>query len=76
MLTMAFVILFFVVFGKLLKFALKATWGLTKLSLAFIILPLILVAIVVSKLILMAVPVLVFIGLIALIAGATNKANC
>ena len=76
MLTMAFVILFFVVFGKLLKFALKATWGLTKLSLAFIILPLILLAIVVSKLILMVVPVLVFIGLIALIAGAANKETC
>lgn len=76
MLTMAFVILFFVVFGKLLKFALKATWGLTKLSLAFIILPLILLAIVVSKLILMIVPVLVFIGLIALIAGAANKEIC
>ena len=76
MLTMAFVILFFVVFGKLLKFALKATWGLTKLSLAFIILPLILLAIVVSKLILMIVPVLVFIGLIALIAGAANKETC
>ena len=76
MLTMAFVILFFVIFGKLLKFALKATWGLTKLSLAFIILPLILLAIVVSKLILMIVPVLVFIGLIALIAGAANKEIC
>ena len=76
MLTMAFVILFFVVFGKLLKFALKATWGLTKLSFVFIILPLILLAIVVSKLILMVVPVLVFIGLIALIAGAANKETC
>jgi TM2 domain-containing membrane protein YozV len=76
MLTMAFVILFFVVFGKLLKFALKATWGLTKLTLAFIFLPLILVAIVVCKLIIMAVPVLVFIGLLALIAGAAKKATC
>ena len=76
MLTMAFVILFFAVFGRLLKFALKATWGLTKFTLALIILPLILVAMVVSGLVIMAVPVLVFIGLIALIAGAANKATC
>jgi hypothetical protein len=31
---------------------------------------------VVSKLILMVMPVLVFIGLIALIAGAANKETC
>lgn len=55
------------VFGKILLFALRATWGITKILFSVVVLPLVLVFLVLQGLIFIALPVLVIIGLISLI---------
>lgn len=65
--TLIFVILMLIVFGKLLKFAIKATWGLAKIVCSLVLLPLILIGLALSGLIIIALPVLVIVGIVALI---------
>jgi len=62
-----FVILMFVVFGKILKFAVKAAWGITKIAVSLVLLPLILVGLVLSGLIVLALPILIVVGIIAFV---------
>ncbi len=64
MLTLIFTILMFVVFGKLLIFAIKASWGITKFVVSVILLPLALIGLVIGGLITIALPLLLIIGLI------------
>jgi hypothetical protein len=68
MLELLFTILMFVVFGKILWFALRATWGITKILFSVVILPFVLVFLVLQGLIFIALPVLAIIGLISLFA--------
>ena len=63
-----FIILMFVVFGKILKFAIKATWSIAKIVVSLILLPLFLVGLVLSGLIVVALPILVIIGIIVFAA--------
>ena len=63
--TIIFIILMLIVFGKILKFAIKAAWGITKIVVSLVLLPLILVGLALSGLIIVAIPVLVVVGLIA-----------
>lgn len=65
--TLIFIILMLIVFGKILKFAIKAAWGITKIVVSVVLLPLILVGLALSGLIIVAIPVLVVVGIIALI---------
>ncbi len=65
--TLIFIILMLIVFGKILKFAIKAAWGITKIVVSLVLLPLILVGLALSGLIIVAIPVLVVVGIIALI---------
>lgn len=67
MLNLLFLILLFLVFGKLLKFAIKAAWGLSKIICTVILLPVILLILIPVGLIGIAFPVLLVIGLIVLI---------
>ena len=67
MLTLLFIILMLVVFGKLIGFAIKATWGITQVVFGVILLPLILIGLVIGGFIYVALPVLIVIGVIALI---------
>ncbi len=64
MLTWIFGILMLIVFGRILLFALSATWSIAKVIFALIFLPLALVALVFNGLILIAFPVLIIIGLL------------
>ena len=66
MIELLFAILMFAVFGKILFFAIKATWSITKILLTVVLLPLILVVLAFAGLIYIAFPVLIIIGLIAL----------
>lgn len=66
MLTVLFMILMLVVFGKIFGFALKATWGITKIIFSIVLLPVFLIALVFMGLIWIAFPVLIVIGLISL----------
>lgn len=69
MLTLLFLILTVAVFGKLIIFAFKMTWGLAKLLFTFIFLPVILIGLVVMGLVYIAIPLLIIVGLISLFAG-------
>lgn len=66
MLTLLFIILLFVVFGKLLKFAIKATWGMAKILVTCIFFPLILIGLVIEGLIYIALPILIVVGLVTM----------
>ena len=68
-LTLLFIILMFVVFVKLFFFGLKAAWGISKFVLTIVFLPLILLVMVAGGLISIALPVLLVIGVVGLIAS-------
>lgn len=70
MLTFIFTILMIVVFGKLLFFAIKAAWGITKILLYIVFLPLLLIGLAVAGLVYIAIPVLVIVGIVALVKAA------
>lgn len=63
MLTLIFVILLFVIFGKILGLAVKAAWGISKIVCTVVLLPLILVGLVLKGLIEIALPVLLIVGI-------------
>ena len=67
MLTLIFTILLFFVFGKLLIFAVKAAWGLSKIVCTVVLLPLVLIDLVVVGLVKIALPVLIIVGIISLL---------
>lgn len=70
MLSLIFVILMLCVLGKLLKLSVKAAWGITKVLLTLVFLPIVLVAMVIGGLIYIAVPILVIIGIATFITGS------
>ena len=69
MLTLIFMICMFGVFGKLFFFGLKAAWGISKFVLTIVFLSLILLVMVAGGLISIALPVLLVIGVVGLIAS-------
>ena len=69
MLTLLFVVLMFVIFGKLILLAFKATWGIARILFTIVFLPIILICLVVGGLIYVALPVLAVVGIFALIAS-------
>ena len=64
-----FVILLLVIFGKLLSFALKAAWSITKILFSVVIFPLVLIMLVVVGLMYVALPVLVIAGIVVFLMG-------
>ena len=69
MFTLLFVFCMFGVFGKLFCFGLKAAWGISKFVLNIVFLPLILIVMVAGGLLSVAVPLLLIIGVIGLVAS-------
>ena len=67
--TLIFGILFFTVFGKLLSLSFKAAWGISKVLLYLVCLPIILIVLVVCGLFYIAIPALAVVGLVTLIRG-------
>lgn len=67
MLTLLFCIFMLVVFGKLIIFAIKAAWGISKVLLTLVFLPIILIVMVVIGLIKIAFPILLLVGIISII---------
>ena len=72
MLTLIFLICMFGVFGKLLGLAIKMTWGITKVVLSLVFLPVILLGLVLVGLIHIAFPILVVIGILAVISSLST----
>lgn len=67
MLKLLFFILMFMIFGKILGFAVKAAWGLSKIICSVVLLPLFLIALVIKGFIAVALPILLVFGVIALL---------
>ena len=70
MLTLLFIILMIAVFGKVIGIAIKAAWGLTKVLVTIVFLPIILIVMAVSGFMTLAVIALIIGGMIALITSA------
>lgn len=68
MLTFIFSILMIVVFGNIVAFAVKMAWGVSKIVINIILLPVILIGMVLAGLFWLAIPLLVVIGVISLFA--------
>ena len=67
MLELGFIILMFLIFGKLIVFAVKAAWGISKIVCTIVLLPLFLVGMVFAGLIGIALPILLVVGVVSLI---------
>jgi hypothetical protein len=57
----------FVVFGKILLFAIRATWGISRIVFSVVLLPIFLIGLVLKGLISLALPVLILIGIVSLV---------
>ena len=57
------------VFGKLLIFGIKAAWGISKLILTIVLLPISLILLVVGGLMSLAFPILIIVGIISLFSS-------
>ena len=71
MLTLIFVVLMLVVFGKLVGLAFKMTWGILKAVLTLVFLPVILIGLFAAGLAYIALIALVIVGIITLITSMT-----
>lgn len=67
MLTISFTIMMFVVFGKIIGLAFRATWGITKVLFSIVFLPVTLILLVLGGLMSVAFPVLIIVGIVALL---------
>lgn len=67
MLIILFVVLMIGVFGKLLVFAIKGAWGITKILFSIVFLPLVLIGIAISGFLYIAIIAVFVIGIISLI---------
>ena len=65
MLTVIFLFLMFFIFGRILMFAIRAAWGISKLVCSIILLPLFLTLLVVKGLVEIALPILIIVGMIS-----------
>ncbi len=64
-----FLVLLFMIFGKLLSIALKAAWSITKILVSVVLFPLALVMLVIVGLTYVALPVLIITGVGVLLLG-------
>ena len=65
--TILFSLLMFMIFGKILMFAIRAAWGVSKVVASVILLPILLVGLVLAGLVKIELPLLLFIGLYSLL---------
>ncbi len=70
MLTLMVTIMFFVVFGKLLMFALKVGWSMFKIAAFLIFLPAIVLMMIFGGLLYVAIPILIVAGIAGMAARA------
>jgi hypothetical protein len=72
MLTLIFLVLMFIVFGKIAFWAFKAAWGIAKVLVTMVILPLILIAMACAGLIYLSIVIVVICGIVTLIASVVS----
>lgn len=69
-----FSVLMLAVFGNLLKFALKATWAVAKFVFVIVLLPIGLIVLTALGFVYLALPILAFIGIFAILKHGSEKA--
>ena len=69
MLTLLFNILMIGIFGKMIGLAFRATWGITKIVFSLVVLPVVAIVAAFAGLMTIALPVLLVVGIITLIAN-------
>ena len=67
--TLLFYVLFLMIFGKMIGLAFRATWGIFEVMAYIVFLPVILLALVFSGLLYVALPILLVVGLVSLVAS-------
>ena len=67
MLTLLFSILMIMIFGKILLFSIRAAWGLTRILFSVVLLRIFLVGLVLTGLLTVAFPILIFGGILSLV---------
>lgn len=72
MITLIFIILMIMVFGKLLIWSIKAAWGITKMLFTVVFLPIVLIALALSGAIYIAIVLLIIGGIVTLVKSATE----
>ena len=70
MLSILFFVLFMMVFGKMIGFAIRFTWGAFKIVMFLLFLPLTLIFMALGGLIYIALPILIIAGVVSLFAKA------
>lgn len=70
MLTLIITIMFFLVFGRLLLFAIKVGWSIFKIAAFLIFLPALVLMMIFGGLIYLAIPILIIAGIAGLAANA------
>lgn len=68
MLSLLFMICMIWVFGKLFFFGIRAAWGISKFILTIVLLPVFLVGLVIGGLIYIAFPILIVVGIVAMVS--------
>ena len=71
--TILFCVLMIAVFGKILLFAIKATWAILKVVGILVLLPIALILLVCFGLIYIALPILAVIGIVVLIKAIAER---
>ncbi len=69
MLTLVFIVAMIWVSWKMLVLGIKAAWGLTKIFCTVLLLPFFLIGLVMVGMIYLAIPILIVVGLVAIIGG-------
>ena len=72
MITLIYIILMIMVFGKLLIWSIKAAWGITKILFTVVFLPIVLIALALSGAIYIAIVLLIIGGIVTLVKSATE----
>jgi hypothetical protein len=70
MITIISLVLFFIIFGKLLIFALKVGWGILKIAAYLIFFPALILAMIFGGLLYIAIPLLIVAGFVAIAPSA------
>ena len=73
MLTVLLIILTVLIFGKLFAFGLKAAWGLSRILLTCVLLPIVLILLMLGGLFIIAIPILACVGLATIIYMVKNR---
>ena len=72
MLTLIFLVMMILVFGKILGFAIRAAWGVSKIVCTVVFLPVLLVGLVLIGLVKIALPILLIVGGVSLLLPKIN----